>query len=216
MLAPRRAASWPWPAGSIWVSLAGDAGQVTGLGCRCNDMMRRPASHSILTALALALSGGLLTALTLHADSGSQPHPTVDAGSETPTGEPAVSDTAVPLDEPFVLAVGETAFAEYGVGITFASVLADSRCPADVECVWEGNAEVAIDVATDDEHASLSLNTNPDFATEASYLAYTLELIALEPYPRADVLTDEPYRVTLLIRATRVDSTPAPAASPAR
>jgi hypothetical protein len=124
-------------------------------------------------------------------------------------------DAAVPLGHPFALAVDETAAVEGALDVKFASVVGDSRCPADVLCVWEGNAEVAIDVAmTGEDQASLRLNTNPSFATEATYLSYTIELIGLEPYPRTDSEPDEPYWATLVASLTRTPSAATPSTSP--
>jgi len=115
------------------------------------------------------------------------------------TASPA-SDAIVPLDRPFALEVGEAAFLEDGLKVVFESVVGDSRCPSDVECVWEGNAEISIAVSQNLETpALLSLNSNPGFATEVTYLSYVVTLIVLEPYPRADSVTGEPYRATLLV-----------------
>lgn len=123
-------------------------------------------------------------------------------------------DLAVPLGQPFVLAVGESANVDDGFDVRFVSVVGDSRCPADVQCVWEGNGEIAVEVAmADDDRASLTLNTNPGFATEATYHSYTLELIGLEPYPRTDVEAPEPYRATLITSLTHVPPTRTPSTS---
>lgn len=51
------------------------------------------------------------------------------------------------LDSEFTLAPGETASIEdTGIGVRFASVLSDSRCPVDVDCIHAGNAQVRITV----------------------------------------------------------------------
>lgn len=85
--------------------------------------------------------------------------------------------------------------------VRFSAVTEDSRCPTNVECVWEGNAQVIVE-ATLTGHAPtiLWLNTNPGFETEAAYHAYTIKLFSLAPYPRSDVLVADPYRATLVVQ----------------
>jgi hypothetical protein len=169
----------------------------------------------ILVVATLAVSLGLGTGVTLQAEDRTKTDPTADTELGSPSPTQVAGDAAVPLDQPFALAVGETAVVEGGLDVKFASVVGDSRCPADVLCVWEGNAEISIDVAmTGEDQASLRLNTNPSFATEATYLSYTIEFMALEPYPRTDSETDEPYRATLVASLTRTPSAPTPSASP--
>jgi hypothetical protein len=163
----------------------------------------------ILVAAMLAVSLGLGTGVTLEGERRTRNDLTADAGIGSPSPTQVVGDAAVPMGQPFALAVDETVVVEGGLEVTFTSLVGDSRCPADVLCVWEGNAEVAIDVAVaGEDQASLGLNTNPSFATEATYLSYTIELIGLEPYPRTDSEPDETYRATLVARLTRM--TPAP------
>jgi hypothetical protein len=167
-----------------------------------------------LVAAMLAVSLGLGTGITLQAE-GTQTEPAADTeiGSSPPTQ--VTGDAAVQLDKPFALAVDETAVLEGGLSVRFESVIEDSRCPSDVLCVWEGNAEIAIEVATGGEDpASVRLSTNPSFATEATYRSYTIELIGLEPYPRTDPWIDEPYRATMAVRLTGIHPTPTPNPSP--
>jgi hypothetical protein len=144
---------------------------------------------------------------------------TGDPGARTddgaPSATPIVTEALVAPGQPFTLGVGETAVLEGGLVMTFAAVVGDSRCPADVQCVWEGNAEIAIDTAqTGEPPARLILNTNPGFATEAVYLSYVFELIALDPYPRTEAETDGPDRVTLVANLAGVDPGHTPETSP--
>jgi len=169
----------------------------------------------ILVTAMLAVSLGLGQGVTLQAGSRNRTDPTADTEIGSPSPTQVAGDAAVPLGQPFTLVVGERAVVEGGLDVKFASVVGDSRCPADVLCVWEGNAEISIDVAmTGEDHASLRLNTNPSFATEATYLSHAIELIGLEPYPRTDSETEEPYRATLVASLTRSPSAPTPSASP--
>lgn len=110
-------------------------------------------------------------------------------------------DAPIAFDQPFDLRLGATAVLEDGLEVTFAEVVADSRCPTDVQCVWEGNAEVGVDLTLSEGDAkSLRLNTNPSFETEASLPGYTVGLLGLAPYPRAVAPPDEAYRAALVVR----------------
>ena len=92
------------------------------------------------------------------------------------------------LGETFTLRSQESATLQ-GEGLTllFSRVVNDSRCPAGVQCIWEGNAEVEVSASKPPEPSQmLSLNTNSRFATQASYLGYRIDLIELRPCPDTD------------------------------
>jgi hypothetical protein len=88
--------------------------------------------------------------------------------------------------------------------VRFVRVASDSRCPAGVECVWAGNAEVLLAVGGDRRRAmtALRLNTNagPERPGEGRYGRYTLKLAGLAPRPRgAGKIAPGRYTATLLI-----------------
>ena len=100
-------------------------------------------------------------------------------------------------DNPEVARVGQvfklragrqTALAGEAITIKFSSVGADSRCPAEVQCAWAGNAEVLLEIGDDGKVASLKLNTHggPQYVKEGRYRVYGVELIGLSPHPRRD------------------------------
>lgn len=143
------------------------------------------------------------------AETPGEPTPPVDeqepppGESEAGTSEPAqlASAAPLPLGEPFTLEEGETAAIAGVLGVRFESVVEDSRCPVDVNCVWAGNAEIVLEVVKDgEEPAFMHLNTLRDRATEANYLEYTIELVDLEPKPRTDAPKEVPYRAELIVR----------------
>ena len=54
--------------------------------------------------------------------------------------------TVAPLAESFKLRVGQTAaITGTNVRVKFDRVVADSRCPIDVQCVWAGSASIVFD-----------------------------------------------------------------------
>ncbi|HEV7799341.1 MAG TPA: hypothetical protein VGO73_14380 [Pyrinomonadaceae bacterium] len=90
-----------------------------------------------------------------------------------------------------------------GLRIKFASVKEDSRCPADVKCVWAGNAAVRLEVSMRGRSSKvLWLNTNnsSSAATENQYRGYTVKLAELSPYPRSNrKIAPGDYVATLLV-----------------
>lgn len=136
---------------------------------------------------------------------------------ETRTELP-VSVAAPQLDEPFVLAHGASAtLTGDEVAITFEKLVEDSRCPADVMCAWSGMVTVALRIEaagskaqavelggyTDDEGLLRPQNTGLDTASSAEVGGYTVELLAVTPYPaRNDAPPAEAeYQVQLVVKA---------------
>jgi len=88
--------------------------------------------------------------------------------------------------------------------LKFAAVAADSRCPADVTCVWAGNAEVLIEAGTKGKRGkrTLRLNTNasPQGAGEGKFGRFTVKLLELSPQPRSGrKIAPGQYTATLLV-----------------
>lgn len=88
--------------------------------------------------------------------------------------------------------------------IRLTRVASDSRCPTGVDCVWAGNAEVLVEVGAKNRRVSktLRLNTNasPERPAEDKYRGYTVKLVRLDPYPRANrKVRQGEYTATLLV-----------------
>jgi hypothetical protein len=117
--------------------------------------------------------------------------------SPTDPGSP-VSDATI------VLQFGNSKQVSSDLRVSFAQVLEDSRCPASVVCVWQGNGAIRIDVATRSGTQSATLNTagGTAFPREVTVAGYTFTLEALDP-PRqtTDPIPAQQYRAT--IRVTR-------------
>jgi hypothetical protein len=128
----------------------------------------------------------------------------------------AASHRAVPahtsrvaLGAEFTLAQkGSASLGDTGYLVTFAEVLEDSRCPAAVDCIWEGNARVSIAFIEFDhwggnaveviDQFNVELNTSARFSGTAIQGGFRIELKKLAPTPRADTATTG-YVVTLSI-----------------
>ena len=114
------------------------------------------------------------------------------------TAEPTVAVVAEP-GVAFSLPVGKTASINgNGTKITFKQVKADSRCPTDVTCVWEGDAEIEITVSrpgSPDDTKILSLHT-PNVITSGDL---QIRFVGLTPVPRqADGSAPRAYVAQLL------------------
>jgi hypothetical protein len=88
--------------------------------------------------------------------------------------------------------------------VSFAQVVEDSRCPASVACVWQGNGAIRLDITTARGAQSATLNTAGGnvFPREASLAGYTFTLVELDPQRETtDPIPLRQYRAT--IRVTR-------------
>ena len=110
----------------------------------------------------------------------------------------------LPTGSPFELAPGDSALLEGGVPLTFVGVTGDSRCPADVTCIWEGDASVALRVGPPPgQEFVLHTSGAPGMPRTAEACGHRLELAALAPAPaRAGVPVPRgEYRVRLVYSA---------------
>jgi len=122
------------------------------------------------------------------------------AGRNTPTER---RTQAAFLNQEFRIKFGqEMEIPETQLIITFASLLNDSRCPADVTCVWEGDAEILIKThQAGAERAEIKLHTNQRLTQAQKYRQYVIQLVALNPSPRTDRKTQlSDYVATLLVK----------------
>jgi hypothetical protein len=96
------------------------------------------------------------------------------------------SPRAVNVGDRFTLAPGQTAQVEVtGLRVTFESVTADSRCPVDVTCVWEGDAVVVVSLRSASAGATQhDLHTAGRLPSEAQEGDYRVRLVDLAPVPR--------------------------------
>jgi hypothetical protein len=109
----------------------------------------------------------------------------------------SLTGPTVPIDSEFVLAPGESSLVE-DVSIRFVRVATDSRCPADVVCVWAGDAQVQIVVTSRRSTKEYDLHTSD--MKPVVHEDYTIHLVKVEPYPfTSRTIAPEEYRVTLKV-----------------
>lgn len=86
--------------------------------------------------------------------------------------------------------------------VTFLRVLADSRCPADVVCVWQGNAAVQLSVVRLGQQRTarrIVLNTTLE-PRAFVFREYRLVMGELQPYPvSTNPIKLRAYKLTLQV-----------------
>ena len=75
--------------------------------------------------------------------------------------------------------------------------IADSRCPSDVVCIWQGKADVKIEIESP-QKGSIVLSTYDNIID--TFGIYSFELIDVSPYPiSTEIIELVDYMVTLKI-----------------
>lgn len=95
-----------------------------------------------------------------------------------------------PFGTSLELSFGETlAHCTYPISITFLDLVSDSRCPAGVQCIWEGLVEVRISVTINGNESTFNLSSAPDFGGKIPKSkvveGYVFQLENVLPYPKA-------------------------------
>jgi len=106
------------------------------------------------------------------------------------------------LDSEFLLQFNQSAeIKSEDMKITFLNVTADSRCPSDVTCIWQGQAEIELDVQKGEVESTVSLSIGGDSSPEESiFNPYLIQLVDLSPYPISTKnIQPEDYTATIKI-----------------
>jgi hypothetical protein len=94
--------------------------------------------------------------------------------------------STLPLNDTLEISNFETLYNyENKLILRMDSVLNDSRCPLNVECFWEGNAEVRFLFTVDSIQTDFTLNTNGGMPFNADTVigGYSIKLLELSPFP---------------------------------
>ena len=111
--------------------------------------------------------------------------------------------SAASLDEPIQLAPGQSAvFKADKLEITFVEAGADSRCPTDVTCVWQGTVPVRLAIRS----SGKVTQHEADVATDVAVDGYVVDVLDVLPArgPQSQRIAPADYRVTL--KVTRAKS----------
>lgn len=138
------------------------------------------------------------------------PSPLPSATSASPQTKTTVSGQSeegaiiAGINQPFQLRINQTATIENeGLRVTFQDVTEDSRCPIGAQCFWEGQATVAVGIAKDGQDLgtlSLTLRAGMEHLATTTLDEYTIQLAAVDPYPKQGRQTQpSDYVVTLVV-----------------
>jgi hypothetical protein len=85
--------------------------------------------------------------------------------------------------------------------IVFTAVPEDSRCPANVQCIWTGNGRVRLDLVDSRERITqISLNTTTE-PRGINVDGLRIDLVDLRPYPQEpQPLPPDVYSVVLSVK----------------
>jgi hypothetical protein len=102
----------------------------------------------------------------------------------------------------FQLGINETASVQpEGLEIKIVKIQ-DSRCPSTVVCIWEGRANVWIDIRQGQENKTINMTTKASVNNPSTveFKNYSISLLQVDPYPQkgADIQLSN-YTVTLLV-----------------
>ena len=116
----------------------------------------------------------------------------------------SLNSIPVNLDSQFGLKPDQVALiASENIKIKFLKVEEDSRCPSEVQCVWQGQVKVLVNVVKDErEFGNLNLISRvgeEDLAVK-TFDGYSIKLIEVAPYPKkTQRLEISDYLVTLVV-----------------
>lgn len=142
----------------------------------------------ILSAIAIVLLGAVYSARkTVSA-------PVTDNTSATTTGTPTGGTSIVPKEGTITLKLGETAAFE-GLLMTPLLVTEDSRCPANVNCVWAGTVILKLELRSGLGSAAQNVKLGEFVTTEAQKITF----ISVSPQKTTTSIDPKDYRFTLKV-----------------
>lgn len=118
------------------------------------------------------------------------------------------ADVKAGLDEAVSLRKGQwVSFTTRPLEMAFLRVVQDSRCPLNVQCVWQGEAVVQFQAKSAEGGMGTFLAKLPgggasvDSIPWSTWSDYRVRVLRLEPYPQGGVTTDSSaYRVTFVVK----------------
>ena len=142
---------------------------------------------------------GAIEATSANQTSTANPSATCKAGA-TP------HERGVALGQEFAIKFGEQVLLAGGdVRITFAEILEDSRCPSNVQCIWQGNAKLRLNFANTRNNSTRSAEINTtqlSVTQDLNPTDYDIKIVALND-PRAANTGSRDYVATLIVTPKR-------------
>lgn len=112
---------------------------------------------------------------------------------------PTIAVHSARVGENFSLGEGESIWIEKGLfEITVEMVIEDSRCPANVECFWEGNAKVSVWVGEQSYILTLGGLVEGDQNAVDLGDGFVLRLLQIDPYPGTEG-AEQAYQISMVL-----------------
>ena len=86
------------------------------------------------------------------------------------------------------------------IRICFDSLIRDSRCPLNANCIWQGEATVKLSLEVNGRKESFQLSTLnmlPTYRNDTTISGYKVKLLSVTPYPGDQ--SESPYRVQVSV-----------------
>ena len=96
------------------------------------------------------------------------------------------------IDKPVVLQITKEQKINNQLFITYSDLIEDSRCPKDVDCVWEGLGIAELEIRKDNSIKKIKIATRDFESTNAKQTVeldgYSYKLIDMKPYPGGEIV----------------------------
>ena len=129
--------------------------------------------------------------------------PAAAPGSSGASPDAGAQTRGAALGDTLHIELGRSASVDAGrLVLTFVSRGTDSRCPANVVCVWMGDAAVRIGARAGNTSVERELHTGLD-PHSLAVNGYVVTVVGLLPYPGTETAERPSATPTVLLRVTR-------------
>src|SRR5205807_2471472 len=101
------------------------------------------------------------------------------AFADTKESSPSINETQIQLK------VNQTMESD-NIKVKFLNVIEDSRCPAGVTCIWEGQVKITVNIIKNDQSLSNFVLTSraeqQDMAIQ-TFDGHSIQVVRVDPYP---------------------------------
>jgi len=105
----------------------------------------------------------------------------------TPSNTSGDQEDSVALGERFYLRINDVAYIKSeDIKVEFVDVVEDSRCPADVVCIWSGQVNILVSISKNGEdlgNLNLISAGEGDERAAQTFDGYSITLLDVDPYP---------------------------------
>jgi hypothetical protein len=158
-------------------------------------MNNRNASLLLGLALILLAAAGGLYAYQNNKSESQNPGGNGDSSATTTPDTATTTPTVHPTDtsSPFTIKVGQQVKAE-NFGLILNKITEDSRCPANVQCIWAGRVAAEFNAVSGTEHQLITLTTD----SAVAFGGYDFKIESVKPAKNSSgVISPADYVLTV-------------------